>query len=379
MSINETLTTLIAAGNEMTGVWQPMLFRLNNESDKAAVEKLYAEGKIVRAIESTGTQVEEIENIKDPSKITHASAMGQTKTAHISAEEGVWVFYPWHATLIHIVDEADYATLRAARNEPLITKDEHAKILPLSIAFAGLNVGNPCAVCAALEGAGQNGLIKLADFDSLSVTNLNRFRAGLSDLETNKAFITARQIFEINPFANIEMYPKGIAPESVDAFLAGPKVDILVEEIDNLKLKIALREKARDLRIPVIMVTGDGENVILDIERYDLDPTTPMLNGYLSEETKNAIAAVVPGQGTFEERVMLARDFMGEKGELNDRLYGSFSAVGKTLAGIPQLAESSFCRGAVIAHAIRMIATKSESVASGRYRYVLSDVVTKNA
>ncbi len=365
MDTYKKIIELAEQSKELRKEWQAIVFDAANPADIEKIHTLIDNHKITNIVEGTDTQLQELATISDPTKISHTMLTGEQKVQPLAPQESLWVYYPWHFALVHIVNEADFKKMRLSRNEPLITKEEQAKVRNLSISFAGLNVGNPCAVCCALEGIGEEGTTKLADFDPLSATNLNRFRAGLIETETNKAIITARQIVEVNPFAQIDMYEAGLKPDNLEQFLQG--ADILVEEIDNLKLKIALRDMAKAKKIPVIMVTGDGENVILDVERYDLE-NPDILNGHLAVETIQSIQSMVPGQGTFEERVMLARDFMGPVGELNTRLYDSFSMVGKSLAGIPQLAESSFCRGAVIAHAVRRIFAESETLKSGRYR-----------
>ena len=365
MDTYKKISELAEQSKGLRAEWQAVVFDASNPSDIEKINTLIDNHKITNIVEGTDTQQQELVTIADSTKISHAMLAGHEKVQPLDPQEGLWVYYPWHFALVHIVNESDYKKMRLSRNEPLITKDEQAKVRNLSISFAGLNVGNPCAVCCALEGIGEEGITKLADFDPLSATNLNRFRAGLVETETNKAIITARQIVDVNPFAHIVMYDAGLKPDNLEQFLDG--ADILVEEIDNLKLKIVLRDMAKAKKMPVIMVTGDGENVILDVERYDLE-TPEILNGHLAVETIQSIQSMMPGQGTFEERVMLARDFMGPRGELNNRLYDSFSMVGKSLAGIPQLAESSFCRGAVIAHAIRHMFAEPETLKSGRYR-----------
>lgn len=373
MNSYEKINSLIESSKELRSEWAVTIFDASVAADIEKINELIDTYKITNIIEGTDTQLQELLTIADPTSISHATITGENKLKPLSPGEGLWVYYPWHFALVHIVNEKDFKMMRLSRNEPLITKDEQNKVRNISISFAGLNVGNPCAVCCALEGIGEEGTIKLADFDALSVTNLNRFRAGLVETETNKAIITARQMVEVNPFIHIEMFEAGLTKDNLEQFLEGATV--LVEEIDSLKLKIALRELAKVKKIPVIMVTGDGENVILDVERYDIE-NPEILNGYISSGTISAIEAVVPGKGTFEDRIMLARDFMGPKGELNERLYDSFSMVGKTLAGIPQLAESSFCRGAVIAHAIRRMFAEPETVPSGRYRLSLRQALS---
>src|SRR5713101_1370532 len=67
-------------------------------------------------------------------------------------------------------------------------------------------------------------------------------------------------------------------------FIAGsetsPQVDILVEELDSLDIKIMLREEAKKRHIPVVMVT-DTENTVIDVERYDVDPDLSILHGLI--------------------------------------------------------------------------------------------------
>lgn len=268
---------------------------------------------------------------------------------------------------MRISKEKEFKNLRISRNRDLITKEEQKDFEKVKVGIAGLNVGNPGAVCIALEGDIQ---MKLADNDGLEISNLNRFRAGLCELGLNKAILTARQIYEINPFAKLEVFSEGITDKNINKFLLEPKIDVLVEEMDNLPLKIIIRELARKNKIPVIMVTGNGENIIIDIERYDLNSRLPLLNGYLKERVIKNIKA---GPKSIQEKIMLARDFMGKK-YLHPRLVRSFDKVGKELAGIPQIAESSFLRGAAICYFVRQIALGKKNK-SGRYYLKLSDVI----
>ena len=214
--------------------------------------------------------------------------------------------------------------------------------------------------------------MKFADFDPLSVTNLNRFRAGITSLGENKAILTARQAFDIDPFLDITVFEKGITKDNIDDFLLKPRLDLLVEEMDNLPLKIEIRERARKNGIPVIMVTGNGENVIIDVERFDLDQKLPLMNGYLKQEVIDGVRDMTTPK-SLDEKILLARDFMGKE-YLTKRLQEAFLEVAKTIPSIPQIAESSFLRGAAITYIARMILT-GEEVPSGRYNLELSEVL----
>lgn len=329
-------------------------------------DQFAAEHNITNLIDAFAQDAKEYALLRDPQMLFSGKPSSTTESKE---EESNWVVYPWRNCAVSTLDKEAFRALRLSRNNDLITKEEQEKLQNSTIAFAGLNVGNPGAVCMALEGIGQT--YRMADNDALSLSNLNRFRAGLPDIGINKAVLSARQVAEIDPYYALEVYPDGVSTDNLAQFLDG--ADILIEEMDHLQLKIAIREEARKRKIPVVMVTGSGHDIILDIERYDLDPNLPILGGHLDttvQETIKKNAQLKP-----EEKLILARDFMGS-GILSPRLNSSFDNVGKTLIGIPQLAEASFLRGAALAHATRDILL-GEAKTSGRYIFGLSDLYTK--
>jgi len=344
----------------MTNNFSVRIFDPHDASDAAEITRLRAENYFF--VDTYDEQVVELKEIRDPESVG-----GNHKSLVDDPGERI-IEYPWCKTLVRIVGPEAYRELRTNRNRDLLTQEEQKKFAAACIGFAGLNVGNPGAVCIALEGGSHR--MKLADLDTLSVTNLNRFRAGLPDLGINKATLTARQILEIDPYYELEMYEKGIAPDTVEAFIGEPKIDLLVEEMDTLPLKIAVREAAKRLKIPVIMVTGNGEGILLDVERYDTEPNLPILNGLMEPRVLEAIKHP-SGSLAPREKVALARDFMGTK-YLDARLLDSFGKFGDELIGIPQLAESSFIRGAALCYAAKAIIL-GRPLSSGRYIFSFVD------
>lgn len=352
----------------MVMIEKPLILESGNQKDKDFLDELRRDSH-VRIVDEIEEQIRELELVKNPELLATPDKLDLNKKIGT-----VWVFYPWRNTLVHCLNREDFKYLRVSRNQNLIKKDEQEKFEKFRVGVAGLNVGNPGALCLTLEGDIK---MKLADIDALSVSNLNRFRAGLPDLGLNKAVLSARQIYEINPFAELEVFaPEGITLENVHRFINEPKIDVLVEEMDNLPLKIKIRELARENKIPVVMVTGNSENVIIDVERFDLEPQLPLLGGYLKQEVIDGIADLSKQTGspkTIREKVMLARDFMGVD-YLDKRLVESFDVVGSELAGIPQLAESSFLRGAAISYVVRQMAIGT-NVPSGRYYLRLDNIL----
>ena len=340
---------------ENNSLREPIIFETSNQKDQQGISHLFETGKISEVVDVYDEQIQEYREVKNPALIFKP----ENKKSTIF--DGVWVYLPWSGKLVHILEKNKYNITRISRNNPFIGPADQKKLEKLKIGIAGLNVGNPGAVCMALGGVGNS--FKLADFDTLSLTNLNRFRAGLSDLGKNKARLTAEQMYEVNPYLKIELFEEGIQDSKIDSFLLKPRIDILIEETDNLPLKIKIRERARMHGIPVLMVTGNGSNVIVDVERFDKDNTLPLMSGFLKE---SVIETVKEGPKDFDTKILLARDFMGSK-FLVPKLRESFSQIGKSLAGIPQLGEASFMRGAVLSYFTRAIFSDKNSISSGRY------------
>lgn len=345
---------------------QPIFFDDASPADRRKIAALKKQGDIVEVVDEKKDQLKEWQLVQSPYLLRQASSKQPPRFS--IRPSWVWVYYPWRRTLVRCLSEKYFKQLRLSRNQNFITATEQNKFARFKVALAGLSVGNPAAICLALEGGAEG--MKLADNDTLSLSNFNRFRASLTDLGQSKAILSARQIYEINPFAKLEVFAEGLTETNLDHFLNRPRVDVLVEEMDNLLLKILVREKARHCRLPVLMVTGNGAGIILDVERFDLHPHLPLLNGYLRLAV---IKKIKRGVTSFEDKISLARDFMGQR-FLTSRLRQSFSVVGKKLAGIPQLAEASFLRGAVLCYAVRQLAL-GQHLPSGRYHWKLEDMI----
>src|SRR3989338_9709688 len=197
---------------------KPIVLDIKSKKDRATLAQIRR--KRPYTVDDIVGQVKELELVKNPNLLLNPEKLDLNKKY-----ETVWVYYSWRNTIVHCLNKQDFKYLRTSRNQDLITKDEQNKFEKFRVGIAGLNVGNPGALCLALEGDIE---MKLADNDVLSLSNLNRFRAGLPDLGVNKAVLSARQMYEINPFARISVFPDGILPDTIDRFLGVPKVDLLI-------------------------------------------------------------------------------------------------------------------------------------------------------
>lgn len=273
---------------------------------------------------------------------------------------GVWVFLPWRQSLVHLPHEADYLKLRTARNKFLISHEEQEQFYNSRIGIAGLSVGSSIAQAIVLSGGGRQ--LHLADHDRLSVTNLNRLVGSVADLGEPKITILTRKLYELHPFLAIKSFKSGLH-ESLSSHFFGTgskKLDLFIEEMDDLKLKIASRFWARRQRIPVLMATDNGDNTIIDVERFDQEPNRPLFHGRVSENELRA----VPDRLTLTHKIRLANAIVGP--DVTPRLQLSLTQVGSQLPSWPQLGNAAIVSGAAASYVARRILT-GQPMPSGRY------------
>ncbi len=272
----------------------------------------------------------------------------------------VHIYFPWSNRLVKCVKENDYFKLKTNRNRDLITEKEQKKLADFTVGVVGLSVGANTATALIHSGFSKN--IKLSDFDDLDTTNLNRVRAKLSEIGDPKIDIVERQIFEINPYAKINSFSKGLNKKNLKNFLAGnPKLKLVFELIDDFEMKILLRKESRKHKVPVIMLTSLGDSVLIDVERYDTEPETKLFNGKVSERVLDKILA---GSLSEKEKHQCAIDIVDGK-NLPSKVKNSIKQIGKALAGRPQLMSTVTVASGMAVLLARKIAL-GEKLKSGR-------------
>jgi molybdopterin/thiamine biosynthesis adenylyltransferase len=261
-------------------------------------------------------------------------------------EAGEWFFFPWNKTLAHYLPHEEHQEIRTARNRNIITKEEQAKLYDLTVAYAGLSVGSHGALTFALMGGARH--IKIADPDEVSPSNLNRIRFDFLALGRKKVDLVREYIYQLNPYAEIEVFDSGVSEELMDAFLKG--ADVLVEETDNLEMKIRLRLAARERGIPVVMATDNGDNVIVETERFDLDKTKQLFNGVIGDVNLEMFKSFAPS-----DLPKLATKIAGPE-LVTERMMSSLLQVGREIYSWPQLGDAATLSGVAIAYILKRLA-----------------------
>ncbi len=115
-----------------------------------------------------------------------------------------------------------------ASNWGFISTEAQQKIRNARILLAGCGLGSTIAVLAARTGFTN---FILADGDRVELRNLNRQSFRLEHLGGNKAVLTAGLIREINPQANVDIFPHFITTsEEINALVT--KADLVVNMVD---------------------------------------------------------------------------------------------------------------------------------------------------
>lgn len=295
-------------------------------------------------------------------------AVFQEKWSRVAAlQRGERVFYPHLNTVVSLLAQPEFVALRTARNRYKILPEEQAVLATKRVGIVGLSVGRSVAVNLAMERS--CGLMRTADFDTLDLSNLNRIKAPITDLGIPKTHSLARELALIDPYLTIEYVHEGLTRQNMQVFMTrGGKLDLLIDECDNLALKVLMRREARKWGIPVIMDTSDRG--MIDIERYDLQPHYPLFHGAIDEGE-----ITEDWQPKREELVALFARIVNLS-EVSERGKYSLDQIGKTITTWPQLA-SAVSLGAGAAAEIARKILLNQSAVSGRF-YIDTDAIIPN-
>ncbi|HRY62716.1 MAG TPA: ThiF family adenylyltransferase [Candidatus Paceibacterota bacterium] len=343
----------ILSGKSREGVVsEPIIFDLKKEKDSKELSKLLKNKKIDRVSDDYVEQLREFFAVSNPSLVYHPDFQkhfdefldGIKKKTSLS-KHGKWAYFPWASCLTHILDDKSYQLVRTARNRNLINADEQDRFYNATIGIAGLSVGNSVALGIVMQGGAKH--IKIADHDSLALSNMNRIRAGAQDLGSLKVGMAARQIYEMNPYAKVEIFPDGITKKNIDKFFNG--LDIVVDEIDNIAVKYLIREQAKKRKIAVVMAADNGDNAVVDVERYDEKPQPKFFHGRIGDVNYEMLTKL--------DKFGIGKTITKHVGPENvtERMRQSLLEMGKTIVSWPQLGGAAMINGAAVAYCVRKI------------------------
>ncbi len=331
---------------------KPVIFDLQDTSDQEKVNKLFSSGQIQNIIDDYEEEQLELFGVKNPSKVYTPTYKEEFKHYYQNLQkdkplwqDGNWVYFPWLSKLVHILKEEDFQEVRSNRNKNLINKEEQDKFYNSTIGIGGLSVGSNIAFALALQGGGKR--LKLADMDRLALSNTNRILTGVDNLGIYKVDMAARTIYQINPYAQIETFSEGLIDENLDDFCKD--LDVVIDELDSFPIKYKIREMCAKYGIPLVQAADNGDNGVVDIERYDLDKKTKFFHGRLGDVNYEMFTKL--------DKFGIGKTITQLVGPENvtERMQQSLLEMGKTIVSWPQLGGAALLNGAAVAYVVRKI------------------------
>jgi molybdopterin/thiamine biosynthesis adenylyltransferase len=256
-----------------------------------------------------------------------------------------------------------------SRNKNLISDDEQQQLKKTVVCFFGLSVGSHAAITWIMESRAD--LIKIADPDTIEPSNLNRLRYGWDSIGKMKTAVISDQLHGMHPDIIIHSLTKTDVLSMRHFILQTPRPDIIVDETDDIMAKFHFRMIAKKLRIPLICASDVGDNILVDIERYDDTPQPQPFLGRIDPAIFKRIRTL-----TRKERLKCIIELVGLEYN-SEAMLDSLLSIGKTIPTWPQLGATATIAGGIIATVIKKIVLK-EQIPSGRYVISLDDIFSRD-
>lgn len=321
---------------------------------ESKVKKIIAKNPTITYINAFDRQLRELFVIKNPqlaftNKQQLFNSSSYDSFAQKKSKDFIFAYFPWNQSIVKCVTEKDYFTLKTNRNKNLITEEEQKKLSHYKIAVLGMSVGSNISLVLTQAGISQE--IIIADPDSLDTTNLNRIIGGVHQIGLNKTVIAARKIYEDNPYAKVKIYPNGINEDEMKSIFKKKAIDCLIEEIDNIPLKIKIRKLAKIYKIPIISIADNGDGVVLVVERYDLgyDKIFNKDDKYWENKFNKAVTKEVIGN-------IIMEDIVGGVDKVDPKMLISVDQIfKKELVSWSQLGSTAILGGVVVTKTLKKI------------------------
>src|SRR5688572_8441440 len=182
-------------------VYQPLFFDLKDAAQKAELSKLMASDPEIIVHDDIESQIREFIKLSHPKTTFDTEKMDAAYADYMKGTDrdsyGIWVYYSWIKSLVHVLEKEDFITVRTNRNRYKITDEEQARMRGKKIGIIGLSVGQSVAMTLAMERSCEE--LRLCDFDVLELSNYNRIRTKLTNLGLRKTVSVAREILEMDP------------------------------------------------------------------------------------------------------------------------------------------------------------------------------------
>ncbi len=170
---------------------------------------------------------------------------------------------------------------RFSRTAMVLGETAVGKLKNAKVALFGIGgVGGYCLEALARTGIGS---FLLVDGDDVSLSNLNRqIIATMDCIGRPKVDVGKERVLSINPEAQVEACKMFFLPEEAER-IDFTKFDYIIDAVDTVAAKIAIIEKAKEAKVPVISCMGAGNKMdptafrVADISKTNVCPLAKVM------------------------------------------------------------------------------------------------------
>ena len=158
----------------------PLLLRHGREPDSTVIESLRENPSII-VRDILLSCLRDLVATRNPQKKLSSTEIDKLVIEHLAGvspdKYGVWALYQWNQTLVHLPTKEEFIELRTNRNKYKISDEEEGRLAKAKVGIIGLSVGNAVTMALTLErGCGE---LRVADLDTIELSNLNRIQMGV--------------------------------------------------------------------------------------------------------------------------------------------------------------------------------------------------------
>ncbi len=225
-----------------------------------------------------------------------------------------------------------YETEPFSRTALLLGQEAMEKLSRARVAVFGVG-GVGGYVCEALARSGV-GALDLIDKDQVALSNINRqIIATHKTVGRDKTDVMRERILDINPGAEVRVYPCFFLPETADRFPFS-EYDYVVDAVDTVTAKIELAVRAQEAHVPMISSMGAGNKLdasafrVADIFETRVCPLARVMRRELKKRNVEHLKVVYS-----EEEPLKQEESLKQEGKLIGSVAFVPSVAGLILAG----------------------------------------------
>ncbi len=225
-----------------------------------------------------------------------------------------------------------YETEPFSRTALLLGQEAMERLSRSRVAVFGVG-GVGGYVCEALARSGV-GALDLIDKDQVALSNINRqIIATHKTVGRDKTDVMRERILDINPGAEVRVYPCFFLPETADRFPFS-EYDYVVDAVDTVTAKIELAVRAQEAHVPMISSMGAGNKLdasafrVADIFETRVCPLARVMRRELKKRNVEHLKVVYS-----EEEPLKQEESLKQEGKLIGSVAFVPSVAGLILAG----------------------------------------------